>query len=63
MEEGDEQVDIETDDVQIDARNVYVNNGWTPRMAFWNTAGTLLGAFSGVAALVLSTVAIWIGLR
>ena len=63
MGEGDEQVDIEADDVQIDARTVTVNTGWSARMALWNTVGTVIGAFSGMAALVLSAVALWIGLR
>ena len=63
MSEGDEQVDIDAEDVQIDARRVIVNTGWTARMAFWNTAGTVLGAFSGIASLVLSAVAIWLALR
>jgi hypothetical protein len=61
MTEGDEQVDIDADDVQIDAKRVIVNTGWTARMALWNTVGTVVGAFSGVAALVLSAVAIWVG--
>lgn len=62
MPDGDEQVDIDAEDVQIDARRVIVNTGWTARMAFWNTLGTVLGAFSGVASLVLSAVAIWLAL-
>jgi hypothetical protein len=61
MTEGDEQVNIDADDVQIDAKRVIVSTGWTARMAFWNTLGTVVGAFSGVAALVLSAVAIWVG--
>lgn len=32
-------------------------------MAFWNTVGTLLGAFAGMASLVLSGAALWIALR
>ncbi len=51
---------IEAEDVQIDARSVVVNTGWTARMAFWNTLGTVIGAFAGVASLVLSAVAIYI---
>jgi len=57
-EAGDER--IEADDVQIDARHVVVNTGWTARMAFWNTVGTVLGAFAGVASLVLSCIALWV---
>ena len=63
MGDTDDRMDIDAEDVQIDAKRVVVNTGWTARMAFWNTLGTILGAFSGVAALVLSAVAIWIGLR
>jgi len=59
MSESDEQVE----DMQVEAQNVYINTGWTPGLAFWNTVGTILGALSGVAALVLSGVALWVGLR
>lgn len=55
-EATDERIDA--DDVQIDARHVVVNTGWTARMAFWNTVGTVFGAFAGVASLVLSAVAL-----
>ncbi len=57
-EAGDERIDA--DDVQIDARTVVVNTGWTARMALWNTVGTVLGAFAGVASLVLSGIALYI---
>lgn len=57
---GDTDEHIEADDVQIDAQRVVVNTGWTARMAFWNTVGTVLGAFAGVASLVLSAVALYI---
>ena len=32
--------------------------GWTPRMAFWNTVGTLIGGGAGLLALVVSLVAL-----
>lgn len=61
MSDTDER--IEADDVQIDARLVTVNTGWTERMAFYNTVGTVTGALSGVASLVLSAIALWIALH
>jgi len=27
--------------------------GWTPRLVFWNTIGTLLGGAAGLVALVI----------
>lgn len=54
---------IEADDVNIDARVVTVNTGWTERMALYNTIGTVTGALSGVASLLLSAIAIWIALH
>ena len=54
---------IEADDVQIDARRVVVNTGWSARLAYWNTVGTVAGALSGIAALVLSAIALWVGLH
>lgn len=53
---------IEADDVEINAKRVIVTTGWTPRMAWWNTFGTVLGAFVGLASLILSAIAIYIAL-
>lgn len=58
MAEGDDR--IETDRVDVDARYVVVNTGWTIEMAKWNTLGTCVGAAVGLASLVLSTIALWI---
>ena len=56
MNDTDDHID--TDRVDIDARRVIVNTGWTIEMAKWNTIGTLGGFFVGVASLVLSAIAI-----
>ncbi len=40
--------------VEITAQRVTVNTGWTTKMAFWNTFGTVFGAFVGLASLILS---------
>lgn len=53
---------IEADDVEINAKRVVVTTGWTPRMAWWNTLGTVLGAFVGLASLVLSAAALYVAL-
>lgn len=63
MSDGDEQVDIDAEDVNIDARRVIVNTGWSVEMARWNTIGTVAGALVGCASLVLSGVAIWLAMR
>lgn len=60
MDEGDDR--IETERVDVDARYVTVNTGWTLEMAKWNTIGTCAGALVGLASLLLSAVAIWIAL-
>lgn len=56
MAEGDEQIDIDADDVQIDAKRVVVNTGWTLEMARWNTIGTIGGTVFGAASLLVSVV-------
>lgn len=33
-------------------------NAWTPQMAFWNTVGTVLGAITSMAALLIALVAL-----
>lgn len=53
MSDTDEQVDIDTEDVQIDATNVYVNNAWSPRAVWWNTVGTVVGGVAGLVALII----------
>ena len=37
-------MESEDHDVEIKAERVIVNTGWTTKMAFWNTLGTVLGA-------------------
>lgn len=61
MCDTDERIDA--DEVEITAKRVVVTTGWSPRMAWWNTFGTVLGAFSGLGALLLSGIALWIALR
>lgn len=63
MADGDEHTDIDADTVEIDARRVTVNTGWTLEMAKWNTIGTCAGALVGLASLLLSAVAIWVALH
>lgn len=53
----------EEHDVEIKAQKVIVNTGWTTKMAFWNTFGTVFGAFVGLASLILSCIAIWLALN
>jgi hypothetical protein len=53
----------EDHDVEIKADKVIVNTGWTTKMAFWNTLGTVLGAFVGLASLILSLVTLWLVLN
>ena len=53
-EATDERIDA--DDVQIDARHVVVNTGWSIEMAKWNTIGTVAGALVGSASLLISIV-------
>lgn len=60
MDDGDDRIDAEN--VDIDARRVIVNTGWTVQMAMWNTVGTVAGALVGLASLLLSAVAIWLAL-
>ena len=52
-------MESEDHDVEIKAERVIVNTGWTTKMAFWNTLGTVLGAFVGLASLILSLVTLW----
>lgn len=61
MSDTDERIDAE--EVEITAKRVVVTTGWSPRMAWWNTLGTVLGAFSGLGALLLSAIALWIALH
>lgn len=56
--ESDERIDIDAEDVQITGRTITVNSGWTPRMAYWNTVGTVSGSLVGLSSLVLSIVAL-----
>lgn len=58
MDDGDDRIDAEN--VEIDARRVVVNTGWTLEMAKWNTIGTCAGALVGLASLLLSALALWI---
>ena len=51
-------MDPEEHDIEINAQRVIVNTGWTTKMAFWNTFGTVFGAFVGLASLILSVIAI-----
>lgn len=44
--------------LDIKAEKVYLNTGWTEKMVLWNTIGTVVGAFVGLASLVLSIIAI-----
>lgn len=53
-------MESEEHDVEINAQHVIVNTGWTTKMAFWNTFGTVFGAFVGLASLVLSLVTLWL---
>lgn len=55
-------MESEEHDVEINAQRVIVNTGWTTKMAFWNTVGTVLGAFVGLASLILSIIALSIAL-
>lgn len=32
--------------------------GWTPKMVFYNTLGTIIGGVAGVASLILSAIAL-----
>lgn len=32
--------------------------GWTPSLVFWNTVGTVIGGVSGLAALVVASLAL-----
>lgn len=56
MANTDERMDIDADDVQIDAKRVIVNTGWSVEMARWNTIGTVTGAFVSAASLMISVV-------
>jgi hypothetical protein len=56
-------MESEDHDVEIKAERVIVNTGWTTKMAFWNTLGTVLGAFVGLASLILSLVTLWLVLH
>jgi hypothetical protein len=53
-------MESEEHDVEINAQRVIVNTGWTTKMAFWNTFGTVFGAFVGLASLLLSLITLWI---
>ena len=53
-------MESEEHDVEINAQRVIVNTGWTTNMAKWNTIGTVLGAFVGLASLLLSIITLWI---
>lgn len=52
MYEEDERMRVEHAD--IEAKSITVNTGWTERMAFWNTVGTVAGALIALASLVLA---------
>lgn len=52
-------MESEEHDVEIKAQRVIVNTGWTTNMAKWNTIGTVLGAFVGLASLILSLITLW----
>ena len=56
-------MESEDHDVEIKAERVIENTGWTTKMAFWNTLGTVLGAFVGLASLILSLVTLWLVLH
>jgi len=58
LADSDERIDIDAEDVQITGKIITVNSGWTPRMAMYNTIGTLAGALVGCASLVLSAIAL-----
>ena len=56
MGDTDERMDIDAEDVQIDAKRVTVNTGWSVEMARWNTIGTVAGAIVGASSLLVSVV-------
>ncbi len=53
-------MESEEHDVEINAQRVIVNTGWTTKMAKWNTIGTVLGAFVGLASLLMSILTLWL---
>jgi hypothetical protein len=54
--DNDENIDINT-------QSVTINTGWTPKMVYWNTVGTVAGALIGFASMILSLVAIWLATK
>ena len=56
-------MESEEHDVEINAKKVVVNTGWTTKMAFWNTFGTIFGAFVVLASLLLSLLTLFLVLK